>query len=1183
MAPAPDGRKFVVLPEPKAPSPFAAAVVKVLEGESWVPSRTEWHAADLVIVDHQDPAYHVEPADLEFYKLPAPGKTTCRRVLYLSPLDTMFPSARRAGYHWLFALTQSYLDVAALCAWLKESRPDLARSVAERPLYDPRRCREDLGQRFGTERSFTPWLAGLLGLPEESEVLADHPVLKWFDGDDPGHFYYALLCLCGNRHRYHHDARNDFEERRGKGENASLYLAIEDFLEALEDLRRSMNSILHVHDEQKRILVVDDHPTQLEVQLGRIRDWVAPYEFSLWELRPTRASCAENEPSLDALCGYQSVAASSTTWRIPVRSLEGKESAPSLAELLTSTRFILVDQLYEESSARHSIRGPDVIRGLRRVIGDTWSSLEAPPRHSPEIIALSRAQAPGVIQRALRAGAADYVLKSNIQRLPAVLARAERIRSGVAGLRQSPFRRLRELPNQVMGLINEVTVPRLQWEREGANRSPSYKETAVRRLLEAVPKTDLHVHVGSCMSPEFLILASLVGLLEEECPSPGLIQLVKHLQLCVGSGSAEIPVWLGREVRVKVVSGEDDDEDGDKDKKDEDGDKKKDWIRQFARSGRVEIKKTLETASTDEKRALRSILHASLDISDYLSDTEALEKLNNVKPDIDVALFLLRQAQVDGTSGAVGIADRAGGRPAGKHAPPSPDTIVRAYLLLLASKTPGTKLTWNGIDLLESFRQPREGRGLWNPKRWMALRALFYDSSRPWSCNELRSRGWRPPATKLRNQPIVSYPERGVNHVATFENSPIEWTLASGTRSESLREYLQGCEFSGSAHLQHPLLLHLYAQHVMHQLVRQGLVYVELRGSPDGYANSKIGFSFADALQCLVEAFSAAQEELVKRYRKAQQVESYVPTDEAEAPNGKRAAAWLPHLFFGGNAGSHKWSLDGLEPCFKRAPASVLDRRYPPMVGLVLVGKRHKTTHQMMLESAAGALLYQPIAREKRLGAGEFLDRLSRSPVVGFDLAGQEAGFPPAQFAAEFRRLARLHVPMTVHAGENASAQFIEDAVLELGARRIGHGLTLVDDKRLMARVREERTCVELCPVSNHQTCRFTPPGEPGRQYPLRKLLDFGIPVCLNTDNPIISDTDIVKEYFQASFAIGPDGLTLLDALRLVKAGLRHAFLPLPERRALIELVEQIVVDLFADPEVVAMLSDLAEMPEPQP
>ena len=127
-----------------------------------------------------------------------------------------------------------------------------------------------------------------------------------------------------------------------------------------------------------------------------------------------------------------------------------------------------------------------------------------------------------------------------------------------------------------------------------------------------------------------------------------------------------------------------------------------------------------------------------------------------------------------------------------------------------------------------------------------------------------------------------------------------------------------------------------------------------------------------------------------------------------------------------------------------------------------------------------------------------------------------------------------------------------------------------------MARVREERICIELCPVSNYQTNEFAD-SKTGREYPLKKFLEFGNIVCLNTDNPIVSYTNIVKEFFQASHAYGGDGLSLWDALRMIRMGFAHAFKGLAERRALIELVEQMIFDLLIDQSVVDLLRAQAQ------
>jgi adenosine deaminase len=207
--------------------------------------------------------------------------------------------------------------------------------------------------------------------------------------------------------------------------------------------------------------------------------------------------------------------------------------------------------------------------------------------------------------------------------------------------------------------------------------------------------------------------------------------------------------------------------------------------------------------------------------------------------------------------------------------------------------------------------------------------------------------------------------------------------------------------------------------------------------------------------------------------------------------------------------------------------------------------------------------------------SGEFIEReFSRCRVVGFDLAGKEVGNPPERFVEEFGRLSRLHIPLTVHAGENESAQFVEDSILRLRARRIGHGLSLVEDRGLMARVREDRVGIELCPMSNFQTSHFGDP-KSSRPYPLRKLLAAGILISINTDNPIISHTNIVREFFQASYAWGDPGMPLWEALRLVRMGFVMSFLNLQERRAILEIVGQFLFDLFCEESTVETLREL--------
>lgn len=136
--------------------------------------------------------------------------------------------------------------------------------------------------------------------------------------------------------------------------------------------------------------------------------------------------------------------------------------------------------------------------------------------------------------------------------------------------------------------------------------------------------------------------------------------------------------------------------------------------------------------------------------------------------------------------------------------------------------------------------------------------------------------------------------------------------------------------------------------------------------------------------------------------------------------------------------------------------------------------------------------------------ASEYLDQ----GVIAVDLAGAEGLYPTEQFADLFAKAKALKVPVTIHAGEAAGPESIKQA-LDMGASRIGHGIRCVEDEALMKRLAEEKITLELCPTSNLNTkvCGDI------HEYPIRKLMEAGVPFCINTDNTTVSDTNIIKEY----------------------------------------------------------------------
>jgi adenosine deaminase len=179
--------------------------------------------------------------------------------------------------------------------------------------------------------------------------------------------------------------------------------------------------------------------------------------------------------------------------------------------------------------------------------------------------------------------------------------------------------------------------------------------------------------------------------------------------------------------------------------------------------------------------------------------------------------------------------------------------------------------------------------------------------------------------------------------------------------------------------------------------------------------------------------------------------------------------------------------------------------------------------------------------------------------LLGLDLAGDEGCNTPEQLAEDFMLAFANCLPITIHAGEGESASNIWQAAYHLHADRIGHGLTLADNPPLAARFRDRGICLELCPTSNREVVGFADPAYPDSadlpRYPLRQLMQAGLPVTLCTDNPAISRTTLAAEFLAAA-RMTDGALSLWECLALMRQAFVHAFLPSAEREALLKRVD---------------------------
>lgn len=171
-----------------------------------------------------------------------------------------------------------------------------------------------------------------------------------------------------------------------------------------------------------------------------------------------------------------------------------------------------------------------------------------------------------------------------------------------------------------------------------------------------------------------------------------------------------------------------------------------------------------------------------------------------------------------------------------------------------------------------------------------------------------------------------------------------------------------------------------------------------------------------------------------------------------------------------------------------------------------------------------------------------------RDHITALDLAGDELGFPGSLFLNHFNRARDAGWHITVHAGEAAGPESIWQAIRELGAERIGHGVKAIEDPALMDFLAEQGIGIESCLTSNIQTS--TVPSLD--RHPLLRFLDSGVLATINTDDPAVQGIDIIHEY---TVAAPRAGLSAAHIRTAQENGLKIAFLSEAEKQALISKI----------------------------
>jgi adenosine deaminase len=236
--------------------------------------------------------------------------------------------------------------------------------------------------------------------------------------------------------------------------------------------------------------------------------------------------------------------------------------------------------------------------------------------------------------------------------------------------------------------------------------------------------------------------------------------------------------------------------------------------------------------------------------------------------------------------------------------------------------------------------------------------------------------------------------------------------------------------------------------------------------------------------------------------------------------------------------------VEAVNAGFRAGAAEAAVQGHPIRIGALLTAMRHAARSREIAELAV-----------------HYRDQA----VVGFDIAGAEAGFPPTRHLDTFEYLQRENAHFTIHAGEGFGLPSIWQAIQWCGADRLGHGVRIIDDVttradgsvglgRLAAYVRDKRIPLEMCPTSNVQTGAAKSIAD----HPIGLLRKLYFRVTINTDNRLMSNTSMTRELTQLVDAFG---YSLDDFQWFTLNAMKSAFIPFDER---LELINKVIKPGYA-------------------
>ena len=319
----------------------------------------------------------------------------------------------------------------------------------------------------------------------------------------------------------------------------------------------------------------------------------------------------------------------------------------------------------------------------------------------------------------------------------------------------------------------------------------------------------------------------------------------------------------------------------------------------------------------------------------------------------------------------------------------------------------------------------------------------------------------------------------------------------------SLVEYLKGFSYTDAVMQDAPSIERI-SYELGQDAIAEGVRYLEVRFAPQLHANSTL--TAQEAIRAVVRGLERAQAE----------------------HNSSRAVQKAEELEF----------HFGIIACAMRNFNKFMSPYYATLIGTLTQFSKSEVVGIASLELAK---MIVKMVNEEHL------------PIVGFDLAGEEAGYPAADHVAAYQYVHRHFIRKTVHSGEAYGPESIFQAITECHANRIGHGTHLfsadmikdrkVSDKQayvdsLANYLASERIGVEVCLTSNLQTL---PEIKSVKDHPIAEMIKRGLPVTINTDNRLVSNTTVTKEM---ELLVKHVNLSPKELKNLVIAGFKSGFFP---------------------------------------